>query len=99
MDCLSNSYVQLDRVEDQPGVFEFWRDSYSEFPASLAYGLNQRFVIIIYLENENVLSSIKEQPCLILANHQVGIESVLLVSLLPSRIGTRVNAIGKNSRS
>jgi acyl transferase domain-containing protein/3-hydroxymyristoyl/3-hydroxydecanoyl-(acyl carrier protein) dehydratase/1-acyl-sn-glycerol-3-phosphate acyltransferase len=84
--------------QDLAPVRAYWRDRIGIGPwpiEDLYYGLIGRFVGDVVLDDPEAFAKVRGQSCLYLANHQVGIESLLFSVLASALSGTSTVTLAK----
>lgn len=84
--------------QDLAPVRAYWRDHIGIGPwpiEDLYYGLIERFVGDVVLDDAEAFAKLRGRSCLYLANHQVGIESLLFSVLASALSGTSTVTLAK----
>jgi len=85
-------------VHEPKTFFPFWRDflKVGEWPGEVLFSaLFRRFVGSVVREDSDDFNSLKGDPVLYLANHQVGIESILFGFSVSALAGSPINVVAK----
>ena len=83
---------------DLAPVRAFWSEVFglSDWPVEdLYYGLIERFVSSVHVEDPDALDAVRGRPVLFLANHQVGIESLSFSIVASALVGTPTRTLAK----
>ncbi len=83
---------------DLTAVRDFWSDTFDlgRWPVEdLYYGLAQRFVNRVHLQDPAAMAALQGKSCLFLGNHQVGIESLLFSIISATLNGLSTVTIAK----
>ncbi|MBX3271843.1 MAG: 3-hydroxyacyl-[acyl-carrier-protein] dehydratase FabA [Sandaracinaceae bacterium] len=79
-------------------VVDFWRAHFDVGPwpvEELYYGLVERFVAAVHLEDPRALAALRGRGVLYLANHQVGIESLVFSIVASALAGVPTQTLAK----